>query len=32
MVIIVALLGKPHSGEEFPAIMNDMIEYDEDLV
>lgn len=29
---LIALLGKPHSDEEFPSVMNDMIEYDEDLV
>lgn len=29
---LVAILGHPHSSEEFQAIMNDMIEADEDLV
>jgi quinol monooxygenase YgiN len=29
---LIAMLGEPHAGEEFPAIMNDMIEADEDLV
>lgn len=29
---LIAVLGQPHEGEEFPASMNDLIESDEDLV
>jgi len=29
---LIALLGDPHPGEEFPARMNDLIDEDEDLV
>lgn len=29
---LIATLGEPHEGEEFPAAMNDLIESDEDLM
>ena len=29
---LIAILGEPHPGEEFPAQMNDLIEEDEDIV
>ncbi|MEK7571249.1 MAG: antibiotic biosynthesis monooxygenase [Patescibacteria group bacterium] len=29
---LISLLGKPRSGEEFPEVMNNLIEEDEDLV
>ena len=28
---LIKILGNPHPGEKFPAIMNDLIEADEDL-
>ena len=29
---LIALIGQPNEGEEFPRVMNEMIEEDEDLV